>query len=249
MVDFTLIIPAVVTFFVVILIFLLYPRLYFFFFIIFRPVFDYWSNVEIGGFNIAIIFTLLLILICSSDILIRKEKLIRIKNNKFLRGFNTLFITFLLFSALSFINTKDLVISVSDFLRLISMCIVVNYTVVNFSINEHEKKRFIIFVLLSSIIPLAVGLYQILTGSGFSVLLGYEKYNRIHATFIHPNVFAQYLVLITMLTLFVFDTWKFSKVKRVFVLSFLALVIFELYYTFGRGAWIATFGCYLIYVF
>ena len=65
-------------------IFLVYPHFYFLLFILIRPIFDIWAKTKIAEVNIASIFTLLLILICGTDILIKKENRYKLKTNYYM---------------------------------------------------------------------------------------------------------------------------------------------------------------------
>lgn len=224
-------------------IFITYPHIYFISFILTRPLLDLWAGMGIGGINLASFFTISLILICGLDIFVKKENWDRITTNIFLRWFNKFFISFLFASLFSFVNTDNFLVSLADFLRLISILIAVNYVVIHFS-NSEKVKKLIKFVLFSSIIPLCFGLYQFISKTGIA-----EKgFNRIYGTFTHCNVFAEYLLLIFFLSLFIASTYRVKKIAKFALFCFLFLILFELYNTFTRTVWIALGISFFIYV-
>lgn len=112
--------------------------------------------------------------------------------------------------------------------------------------NEIQLKRFLNFILASSIIPCVLGLYGIMRpasmwgGYDLGLLVGSSIYmNRIASTLSHPNTFALYLAIITSLAItFLFD--RYTNLKKKKLLFPLLLLIFpSLVHTYARGYWVA----------
>ncbi|MDD2702827.1 MAG: O-antigen ligase family protein [Candidatus Omnitrophica bacterium] len=217
------------------------PGLYFVFFIIGRPALDLAGLAKISGeLNLASLATLLFILICGMMLLNRK-KLSGIGQNRFLVVFNILFSLFTFISLCSFLNTGDAMASFSDFIRMISILTAVNYAVVYF---KDKERRFFLYITASAVLPLAFGLQQAIFKTG----LADSDFNRIFGTFLHPNVLAQYLVLIITVVMYQLTTFK-ERLLLKLVLYFTAVIaITELMFTFTRGAWIGLSSTFMIYL-
>lgn len=216
-------------------------RYFFIFFILVRPVMDLFIDIEIFknvNFNVAI--NLFLILICGIAV-IKNINLIR--KNKFILTFNKIFIVFFIFSTFSLINTKNYIISISDLFRLITLIISFDYVFIFF---QEEKKCLLLLkcLIFSSIIPIGFGLYQFIFNMGLKDNTGF---NRIYGTFIHPNVFALYLIMILFLNIFVLSTININIIKKICYAGFSLIVIFEIYETYTRAVWIGLGIGLLIY--
>jgi len=106
-----------------------------------------------------------------------------------------------------------------------------------FLIDSSTKlKKFILLAIASSVLPLLVGFWQFFTQTGFQ--LSFEDIpNRIFGTFAHPNPFAYFLVLITvLLTLKIREESK--SPKKLLGSVYFALVITAIFLTYTRGAWL-----------
>jgi O-antigen ligase len=218
------------------------PGLYFVFFIIGRPALDLVGRVKIsGGINLASMATFLFILICGK-MLLKKEKLAVIRQNRFLVFFNILFSLFTVASLCSFINTKDAIISFSDLIRMISILTAVNYAIVYF---EGSNIRFFLYIAASAVLPLAFGLQQAIFKTGLADL----GFNRVFGTFLHPNVLAQYLVLIITVILYQLTTFKIRLLMKLALYVTAAVAVAELMLTFTRGAWIGLSATFMLYAF
>ena len=223
---------------------LIYPKVFFLFFVLVRPIVDIYSyNRFIGRINLASILTLFLILLYPLELLKRRK--IRLENSDFMVHFNILFSIFLFVSLFSFIYSKNISISLMDLARLISILAVFNYVAIYCSKGENPK-LLINVIIISSILPVCFGLYQFLFGKGSLATPGF---NRIYGTFVHPNVFAQYLLLVFFLLLFVLATFKIKKIYRRLLIVYSVIMLFSLYNTFARGAWIAVAIGVLIFIF
>jgi O-antigen ligase len=217
------------------------PGLYFVFFIIARPALDLVGLLKIGGrLNLASMATILFILICGK-MLLNREKLAAIGQNRFLVIFNTLFSLFALFSLCSFLNTGDAMTSFTDFIRRVSILTAVNYAVVYF--EGKKRNRFFLYIAASAVLPLAFGLQQAIFKTGLADL----GFNRIFGTFLHPNVMAQYLVLIITVLLYQLTTFKTRLLLKLALYCMAAIAAAELLFTFTRGAWIGLSFTFIFY--
>lgn len=103
-------------------------------------------------------------------------------------------------------------------------------SIVNLALSREEIKNAFFLTAAVSLIPLAVGVSQL---AHFGRL---EVPNRLNSLYVHPNVFAYYLVLLIAVGWFLlpfFEGWK----KRIVPAS-LGLSLFCLVFTFTRGAMI-----------
>jgi O-antigen ligase len=97
-------------------------------------------------------------------------------------------------------------------------------------------KKFINFTIYSSVIPLAAGAVQLVTGTGDRMTAGF---NRINGTFVHPNPFAYYLLIILAASFISIYNGKYKSKKIAVIRIVIALSAFvELIFTYTRGAWI-----------
>lgn len=221
------------------------PELFFVIFLLLRPTVDITFGMKVGGINLAAIVTIGLILI-ASILLLKKDNIQKILTNKFLKGFNIIFLAFMFYSLLSFLNTRSVAFSLVEYLRLISSFIAVNYAVVYFT-EEEKLKKVIWLIIGSSFIPLLLGAYQFVTKTGLYEL----GLNRINGTFIHPNVFAEYLVIIFFSALYLLVTSVKEKEAKLKIVLYIILAVtgVEFLLTYTRGAWIAFTIAFAIYVF
>ncbi|MDN5851257.1 MAG: hypothetical protein L0K86_00160 [Actinomycetia bacterium] len=85
---------------------------------------------------------------------------------------------------------------------------------------------------LSAVFPLIVGLVQLVTGSGFAD----EGLNRITGSFLHPNTFGFYLVMVLLMG-YPMRRWV-SRRARWLLDALLVVSLVELIFTYSRGGWI-----------
>ena len=211
------------------------PEFYFILFLTLRPCMDLMAERQIvGTLNAASIMTMLFILI-GCIIILKKENIAKIMKNKFVVGTNKIFLCFLIFSLTSLINSSDFLTSLADWLRLVSIIIVFNYVFLYFS-EDAKFKRLFILILLSAAIPLCLGAYQHFFNKGNHQTPGF---NRIYGTFLHPNLLAQYLLILSLMILYFLKTYKPTKILKVISCVVLVVALFEILYTYSRGVWIA----------
>ncbi|MDW7760879.1 MAG: hypothetical protein SCM96_09600 [Acidobacteriota bacterium] len=139
------------------------------------------------------------------------------------------YLLFLLAAGASVFTTEHVSLTVSSFAKL-AFWFLILLVVVNLALAREEIIKAFFTMLAVSFLPLAVGLFQL------TRLSRLEVPHRINSLYVHPNVFAYYLVLLIAAGWFflpVFTGWK----KRL-VVSSLALSLICLAFTFTRGAWI-----------
>jgi len=110
------------------------------------------------------------------------------------------------------------------------------YAIVATSLLDKRKPETVVKVMLiSAVIPLAVGFYQKAMGIGF---FSPPTYKRIFATFFHPNPYGLYLSFIMILAYTLLHLkqklWMQAALSALLVLSAMSLI-----FTYSRGAWIA----------
>ncbi|MFA5410653.1 MAG: O-antigen ligase family protein [Candidatus Omnitrophota bacterium] len=204
-------------------------------FLVLRPCLDLIAEQQVAGiWNSASLATIFFIL-TAGQALLRKESIAKIAANRLILDANRVFLAFLVLSLISFVNSRDLLTSFSDWLRLVSIIVMFNYAFLYFSESRAFAKLFIA-ILLSGVVPLALGMYQYLFYKGNLYTPGF---NRIYGTFLHPNVLAEYLVILFVAVLYFLKEHRSGKSLQLVLYSFLAIALFEIFHTYTRGAWIA----------
>lgn len=102
--------------------------------------------------------------------------------------------------------------------------------------TEKDIKRMVSFLVLSSLVPLFVGLVQICSNFDLSVI-SLEPSFRVSATLTHPNGYAFYLVMITILSASLFFQAK-SEMHKAALFILITLLLVSLVFTYTRSAWI-----------
>ena len=222
---------------------LIYPEAYFIVFILTRSSLDLVAERQvISNINVASVMTALLILV-GIIVLLKKDNLSKISTDTFLLNINKIFLLFLLVSLFSLMNTASFTTSMVDWLRLVSIFVIFNYAYLYFS-EEDNFRVLACLVVLSSIVPLCFGFYQFLFKIGNTYTFGF---NRIYGTFLHPNVFGQYLLTVFFLVLYFISSDKANRIIRLGLCALILLITFEIYHTFYRGVWIALFVSLIFY--
>ncbi|NLJ77519.1 MAG: O-antigen ligase family protein [Peptococcaceae bacterium] len=91
-------------------------------------------------------------------------------------------------------------------------------------------------IIAAAVIPLAVGLYQLIFSKGLTNGFYAEaNLNRLYGTLAHPNVFAFFLIIILVtITIYLL---RYNK-KNILLYIVAGLCLVELYATYTRGAWL-----------
>jgi O-antigen ligase len=125
--------------------------------------------------------------------------------------------------------------ALEDWLRIVSAFLIF-VVVVDLMRTEAERRWLLRVIVLSSVLPLSVGMYQYVTGQGFDDL---EEAGiaRVLATFVHPSPYAFYLVQIVPLVLLLLAHAQ-SRLLRLGLAVMLPVMVLSIYATQTRGAWI-----------
>lgn len=144
-------------------------------------------------------------------------------------------VSFLIFLAVSLIPGIMLaegLANIDDWLKMVSLACMYLLVLGLCRQDRYYKYRIINIMVLSSIIPLTVGLYQYITGKGFYL----DGLMRLNSTFVHPNPFGFYLIIIIGVCLIALMD---PAVKHKLLYAAVSgLALFELIFTFTRGAWL-----------
>jgi hypothetical protein len=143
---------------------------------------------------------------------------------------------FVLLTVFSFIGNIGSTQSTDVFIKLIGPLVL--YVIVFFGVNTMDDiKRMLLYVVLSSVVPIFFGLYQYAQGGGYSLAAQeYVEGNRITGTIVDPNLYGIYLSLILFCCMgLIFLTSKRSKL----LLGFTAVVLWSLVLAQNRGTWLA----------
>lgn len=224
---------------------LLYPEKGIFLLIFLRPSVDYFNNVsflQIGEMNLTPSYLIgLLSLIVGGIILYKHRQSLKSIPNIHLW---TLFLFLLFISSIySIVKSQTLIEAV----RWLSIVFIYcgAFLIIK---NRKDLIKLIKIIILSSVLPLVLAIYQYFTGQGLTVPLETVS-NRLMGTFVHPNLFAYFLIIPIMLSLLIIvkKDWKNKIHIQPISLSILTLLLlFSLLLTFTRGAWLALFVGLLI---
>ncbi len=150
-----------------------------------------------------------------------------------------LFLIFLAVSLLHFFLVDDLPLSLMEFLRLFSAYLV--YLLVwNFCRTERDLRILVNTVILSSLIPIGSGLFQVALERGQFI----TGFIRTYGTFVHPNPYAFYLIIILALAVNLF-LYHRRRRPRFLLLGLICAALICVLLSFTRTAW---FG-FLIIIF
>lgn len=146
------------------------------------------------------------------------------------------YLVFLAISLLTLLLTPDRLVGISDWIRLVSI-FVIYILILNLFETEEKINKLFQAVLISVIVPSAVGFYQFLTDTGNQSVYGF---NRIFATFIHPNPYAFYLTMLLPMGIVLLFKDGFSS-RKIILGILCATMGISLILTYTRVAWIAVF--------
>jgi len=224
------------TILVIVPFFTVFRNIYFFSFLVLRASFDIIEKYRTLPLNLNVPLTMLLVAIYWLVLILNKEYLGVILGNRFLRRFNFLFSLFLASTLISsFVSNSPFMISFPDFARLASLLLLINYAVVYSFQNAGGVKRVIYLILFSSIIPELLGLYQWIGRHGLKI----EGVNRVFGSFVHPNVFAEYLIVIFFLLVFLAFSPESTRRLKKWTRLYLFITAVSIFNTFTRNVWIA----------
>lgn len=123
--------------------------------------------------------------------------------------------------------------ALQDWLRIVG-ALMVYVLCVDLMSDRRDRRWLLRVILLSATVPLVLGVYQYFTDTGD---YGTAGLNRIMGTFVYPSQYAFYLVQLLPLALVIFLHTK-SRLARVGLVVLTPAIVFSIYATQTRGAWI-----------
>jgi len=179
-----------------------------------------------GDANLAAAVSLVIIVLGVFYVLYQKVNILKFDDS-------VPFLVFLALCGLSVTYSPAFIESLSDWLRLVSTFAVYILARIIFTTSEKIRRLFIV-ILLSALMPMMVAVYQLATGNGAVYDAGQH---RIVGTFLHPNAFASYLlILLIFCTAQILEKGNFLSRRFMIVLTSSAAILFL--FTFSRGAWL-----------
>ncbi|MBI2237238.1 MAG: O-antigen ligase family protein [Actinobacteria bacterium] len=143
-------------------------------------------------------------------------------------------VAFTVAGSLSIAFSQDPLNAALDVVRLVTVVAIL--LVLNQLLLDQRKVNLVLgAVFASALVPLALGAYQLLSGHG---LHHSGTFERVKATFVHPNPFAIYLTLLIVTGVAVYrylPRWLGRA-----VLGLIACCVILLLFTYTRSAWLAT---------
>lgn len=154
---------------------------------------------------------------------------------------------FIAMCSLSLIYSIDFTTSIRMLTKLFSVYFLYLISFFYFRLFENKKKYFIKAIFISSIIPILLGIYQIITSAGF---IGQEGLSRVYGTFGHPNSFAFHLFFYFVVFFIVYKYGKNTKIKKP-IIFYLCLLLILILFTLTRSVWIgiALFIIFLLFLY
>lgn len=190
-----------------------------------RSSVDYLKNFS-GSVNLAAAISLVIIVLGVFYVLYRKVNILKYEDVG-------IFLIFLAVCGASVAYSHYPEESISDWLRLVSTFSVYLLTRIIFSTKEKIRTLFVV-ILISALLPILLAYYQLVTGKGTVMDSGSA---RIVGTFLHPNAFASYLlILLIFCTAQVLEKTQF--ISRPFLIAMTGATFIIFIFTFSRGAWI-----------
>lgn len=180
--------------------------------------------------NINLLGSLNIILFVFSFILIfiNEKKIIKFNASLFL------FTVFIFFSIFSILFTKNLLLSLRG-LFTIGSYFGIYVLIFCFFRSKILLNSILNMLILSMIIPLLFGVYQVISGSGNIIIS--PGLNRIFGTVFHPSVFAMYLTILFPLSIFRFY-YSQEIFKKIFYLLLIILITMSILFSYTRIAWL-----------
>lgn len=232
-------IPGILFIYIVLTLFVsfLFPKTGLFLIIFIRPCLDifstnYITNLNNLRINLASLLAIITIVFACYVAIIYRAKLAKIP-------LKIPLILFLAISLFSIIITPYLFLSITEFIRLLS---IFSLYILCFALisNNDDLIKLLKIIIFSAMIPSCIAYWQFITKTG--LVLPYEGiYNRVYGTFGHPSPFAFFLLIPISLGLFFFLAGNKRKVENIFLLILSFLYAIPLILTFTRGAWFSLF--------
>jgi O-antigen ligase len=210
-----------------------WPDLFVCFYFLCRPLiepFQYKQFRLIGDIPLSAVLPLVLIVYAFFLTLFAKQRTFFPKNFVFLYVM-LFFFTFSAFFSSNYFAT------ISWFLKFLTgmMMFILVYNNVK---NEHDFMFFIKSLVYCSLIPMAFGYYQYVTGTGHAWAGEYYKGSRIDSFLGHYNSYSEFLCLIICAAL-IWLSKETRKGRRILVVLALCSLVASLVLSLSRGSWIS----------
>jgi O-antigen ligase len=153
------------------------------------------------------------------------------------------FLLFLGIAVLGIALAPDKARAIQDWLR-VAGAFSLYVLVVDLVRTRADLRWFLRVMLASATIPVAVGVYQYFTGTGNRDT---EGFNRIMGTFTHPSPYASYLVTLVPFAV-VFFLHTNSRLARVVLAAAIPVMVFSIYATQTRIAWIGLLVVVMVFM-
>jgi O-antigen ligase len=184
------------------------------------------STAGASSVNANALTSLLVIALGSAHIAINRVRLRQVP----------LFTPFALFVVITFLGiawAPDKNLAAQDWLRGFGTLIL--YVLIVDLMRTSADRRWVVrVILLSAVVPLLVGLYQLFTDTGNHDTPGF---NRIFGTLAHPSPYAFYILQLLPLAI-VFLIYTRNRIGRLGLFAMIPIMLFTIYATQTRGAWI-----------
>lgn len=148
------------------------------------------------------------------------------------------FVVLLVWGALSLLVSMNISETLRDILRIFDIFALASMAFI-LTESQRDTKRILISILISALIPLAFGWWQLLSGHGYPE--EFVRIERIYGTFGHPNVFGMFLFSIVVSSLIFFRLFAETARERVFALCIAIASLLTMLPTLARVAWVITF--------
>ncbi|MBD3300050.1 MAG: hypothetical protein GF347_01735 [Candidatus Moranbacteria bacterium] len=145
---------------------------------------------------------------------------------------------FMLLSLISFSYSVDLTLSLAEFLRVSGFFMLYLATYDLFNTNQEKKENLLKLIVIASVIPFMVGIFQIITKTGLGGTTGITS--RIYSTYSHPNAFAIFALIIFAIAMYYqFVYQNKAPITKLPLIVYTGLTFALLILTYGRGGILA----------
>lgn len=148
------------------------------------------------------------------------------------------FVVLLAWGTFSLLVSVNIPETIRDILRIFDIFALASMAFI-LTESQRDTKRILVSILVSVLIPLIFGWWQLLSGHGYPE--EFVRIERIYGTFGHPNVFGMFLFSIVVSSLVFFRLFAETTRERVFALCIAIASLLTMLSTLARVAWVITF--------
>jgi O-antigen ligase len=144
----------------------------------------------------------------------------------------------LFFSILSIANTPSYYYSVAGLIKI--LCGISMYVLVFNAVQKREQLRTILWcIVLSSLIPMAIGYYQFVTKTGHAWKSAFYASRRPDSCFGEWNIYGEFLCVCIVTALMLLLLEKGPTIKKILLGIILTLLVSSLVISLNRGSWVS----------